>query len=164
MSPAPVLRFVPVRGAGTGTNLNTGDRDATGYYGPVGVPDDPTPRDDPTRLDEVPISSADLERIQRWETAGGTWVLAGERPGSVTISLCRCDGGEEAERMTTADPAVRAYVRAAGDAVVPTVQFLDVGGHRVEQDGEGDLDEAVEAERASTQRMAGFVLHAAEVP
>ncbi len=69
--------------------------------------------DEPPTPDGVPTSSADLDRLLRWETAGGTWVLAGERADSVTIALCRCDGGEEVERMTSADPAVRAYVDAA---------------------------------------------------
>lgn len=37
--------------------------------------------------------------------------MRGTRPGAqLEISLCRCDGGEEMERLTTAEPAVLAYV------------------------------------------------------
>lgn len=60
-------------------------------------------------------SSVDLDRLLRWEAAGGTWSVLTERQGSVTIALCRCDGGEEADRMTTSDPAVLIYVTANGD-------------------------------------------------
>jgi hypothetical protein len=56
---------------------------------------------------------SDLEKLLRWERAGGTWEVVGQRGEQVTISLCRCDGGEEAERFTTADPQVRAHIEAA---------------------------------------------------
>ena len=52
----------------------------------------------------------DLDRLLRWERAGGTWEVVGRRGDDLTISLCRCDGGEEADRFTTADPQVRAYI------------------------------------------------------
>lgn len=55
----------------------------------------------------------DLDRLLRWEQAGGTWEVVGRDDERVTISLCRCDGGEEADRFTTADPQVRAYIDAA---------------------------------------------------
>ena len=47
------------------------------------------------------MSTADLERLLRWEGAGGTWRILAELDGSVMVSLCRCDGGEEADRFTT---------------------------------------------------------------
>jgi hypothetical protein len=31
-------------------------------------------------------------------------------PGSVTVSLRRCDGGEEAERFTSGDPELLAFL------------------------------------------------------
>ena len=34
-----------------------------------------------------------------------------ERDDGVLLSLCRCDGGEEADRFTTTDPDLLSYVR-----------------------------------------------------
>lgn len=47
-----------------------------------------------------------VETLQRWEEFGAVWrVIA--RPGDgVTVSLCRCDGGEEVQRITSSDPAL----------------------------------------------------------
>lgn len=55
---------------------------------------------------------SDLDKLLRWEGAGGTWRVLSRRSGSLTISLCRCDGGEEVERFTTSSPAV---VRQVGN-------------------------------------------------
>ncbi len=57
------------------------------------------------------MSTADLDRLLRWEGAGGTWRILAELDGSVMVSLCRCDGGEEADRFTTSDSDVLEYVR-----------------------------------------------------
>lgn len=54
----------------------------------------------------------DLDRLLRWERAGGTWEVVARRDEELTISLCRCDGGEEADRFATTDPQVRAYIEA----------------------------------------------------
>ena len=61
--------------------------------------------------------SVDLARLRRWEDAGGVWRVVGQGRGSLTLSLCRCDGGEEADRFATDDPAVLVYVagRAGSD-------------------------------------------------
>lgn len=48
----------------------------------------------------------DLETLQRWEDSGGTWVVVARTSDSVTISLRRCDGGEEADRLVTSEPGV----------------------------------------------------------
>lgn len=56
-------------------------------------------------------ASEDLLRLTRWEDAGGTWEVLALRDGRVTIALCRCDGGEEADRFTSADPALIAHLR-----------------------------------------------------
>jgi hypothetical protein len=53
----------------------------------------------------------DLDRLRRWEDSGGTWRVVGRRAGTVTIALCRCDGGEEVDRFASTDPAVRGHVR-----------------------------------------------------
>ncbi|BAK36286.1 hypothetical protein MLP_32720 [Microlunatus phosphovorus NM-1] len=56
---------------------------------------------------------SDLDQLLRWESSGGTWRVAGRTPpvsSTLVISLCRCDGGEEMDRLTTSEPAVLAYV------------------------------------------------------
>ena len=70
---------------------------------------------------------SDLDRLLRWEDAGGTWRVLARSPRSgtstqgvdlggagstvaLTIALCRCDGGEEADRFTTSAPAVIEHV------------------------------------------------------
>ncbi len=54
--------------------------------------------------------SADLATLRRWEDAGGEWHLLAQNESSVRIALCRCDGGEEVERITSRDPALIRYV------------------------------------------------------
>ncbi len=49
------------------------------------------------------VGSEDLERLMRWESAGGLWEVVARGPSSVTISLRRCDGGEEADRYASTD-------------------------------------------------------------
>lgn len=57
--------------------------------------------------------TVDLDRLRRWEIAGGTWQLERRRGDTLTISLCRCDGGEEADRLVSTEPALIKYVEAA---------------------------------------------------
>ena len=54
----------------------------------------------------------DLDRLLRWEVAGGTWQLAGRSATTATVALCRCDGGEEVERFVSTEPDLLAYVDA----------------------------------------------------
>jgi len=56
--------------------------------------------------------SADLARLRRWEDAGGTWQVAVRRPEGTTLSLCRCDGGEEMDRFTSSEPDLLDYLAA----------------------------------------------------
>lgn len=57
------------------------------------------------------VAMADhLERLLRWEAAGGTWQVAGRTAESVTVELCRCDGGEVADRFTSAESAVLHHI------------------------------------------------------
>lgn len=60
-----------------------------------------------------------LEGLRRWENAGGTWQVVRRSEDEVTISLCRCDGGEEADRFTSRDPDLMAQVadRDSSEAV-----------------------------------------------
>lgn len=54
--------------------------------------------------------SDDLDRLTRWEDAGGTWQVVGRRVARVIIALCRCDGGEEVERFTSDDDELLAHL------------------------------------------------------
>lgn len=48
-----------------------------------------------------------ISHLRRWRDHGGTCsTSAPDRDGRVVISLLRCDGGEEADRLTTDDPDV----------------------------------------------------------
>ncbi|MEP7034685.1 MAG: hypothetical protein ABI662_00655 [Dermatophilaceae bacterium] len=51
-----------------------------------------------------------LETLRRWESAGGHWRVLFRGPTALTVSLLRCDGGEEAHRFTSPDPALAAYI------------------------------------------------------
>lgn len=60
-------------------------------------------------------ASPDLDALQRWEDAGGQWHLVAHNESLVRIALCRCDGAEEVQRITSRDPALMRYVgRVAG--------------------------------------------------
>jgi hypothetical protein len=48
--------------------------------------------------------------LQRWEEAGGTWRPLIVSPTRVVVSLCRCDGGEEVERLASAHPGTVRFV------------------------------------------------------
>lgn len=56
-----------------------------------------------------PESSA-LASVRRWELAGGVWQVVARRGGHLTLALCRCDAGEEVDRLSSAAPDLRAYV------------------------------------------------------
>ena len=64
-----------------------------------------------------PDCSQDLQRLTRWVRAGGLWEVTASTPRGVTVSLCRCDGGEEVDRFTTSDPLVLGHLagRARSD-------------------------------------------------
>jgi hypothetical protein len=57
---------------------------------------------------------SDLDELRRWEDFGGTWEVVARRREVRVVSLLRCDGGEEAARMTSDDPDLVAYVDGAG--------------------------------------------------
>lgn len=58
-------------------------------------------------------ASRDLLRLLRWEEAGATWQVIALRPDGVTLSLQRCDGGEEVERMASSASDLLDHVRQA---------------------------------------------------
>lgn len=51
-----------------------------------------------------------LADLRRWEDAGGTWQLLSRTTQGAVISLRRCDGGEEADRISSDDPALLAFL------------------------------------------------------
>lgn len=63
--------------------------------------------------------SADLARLHRWADAGGTWRVVARRPEEAIVSLCRCDGGEEADRFATTDPRALDYLAGRDSSDTP---------------------------------------------
>ena len=53
-----------------------------------------------------------VAELLRWEDAGAHWQVLSETATDVTIALLRCDGGEEVDRFTSADPDVLRFVRS----------------------------------------------------
>ena len=51
-----------------------------------------------------------LQTLQRWERAGGHWQVLSRSSTGLVISLLRCDGGEEAHRLTTSERALADYI------------------------------------------------------
>jgi hypothetical protein len=56
------------------------------------------------------VDEGSLERLRRWEGSGGVWRVVRRTSSAVEIVLLTCDGGEEMGRLTSSDPAVRAFV------------------------------------------------------
>ena len=52
--------------------------------------------------------------LTRWVSFGGTWEVVGSSSGGLTVSLRRCDGGEEAGRLASGSPELRRYVEQRG--------------------------------------------------
>jgi len=55
-----------------------------------------------------------VDILTRWESFGGTWEVVSSSSGELTLSLRRCDGGEEASRLTSSSPQLRRYVEVRG--------------------------------------------------
>lgn len=53
---------------------------------------------------------SEVGRLRRWEESGATWQVLARGAGGVVIALLSCDAGEEMDRLSSADPAVLAYV------------------------------------------------------
>ena len=56
---------------------------------------------------------SDLEELRRWEAFGGVWEVLARRGDERVVALLRCDGGEEAGRITSTEPDLRDYVDGA---------------------------------------------------
>jgi hypothetical protein len=51
-----------------------------------------------------------VDVLVRWESFGGTWHVLRRTEADVTISLRRCDGGEQVQELTSASPALLAWL------------------------------------------------------
>ncbi|WP_152364223.1 hypothetical protein [Microlunatus speluncae] len=66
---------------------------------------------------DSPIPAAELaERLRRWEESGATWHVLTRSVHTVTVSLCRCDDGEEVERLRSDDPAALTLLRGRSNS------------------------------------------------
>lgn len=66
---------------------------------------------------------SELDQLLRWETSGGTWRVTGRAP--LVVALCRCDGGEEVDRLTLDEPAALAYVDGRETSEDPGPELAD---------------------------------------
>ena len=55
--------------------------------------------------------SAALERLRRWETAGGTWHVLSIGAAGGRVLLERCDVGEAVDVLASDDPDFVAHLR-----------------------------------------------------
>lgn len=53
-----------------------------------------------------------VETLARWVQFGGTWREVSRTADEVTLSLRRCDGGEEQSRITSSDPRLLVWLQA----------------------------------------------------
>jgi hypothetical protein len=53
-----------------------------------------------------------VETLRRWEEFGGVWRVSFRSGSQVTLSLCRCDAGEEVERLSFDDAALTRWLDA----------------------------------------------------
>ena len=53
-----------------------------------------------------------VQTLQRWQDAGAVWRVIGRTPGTVTVGLYQCTGGEEMDRFVSTDSAL---IRFIGD-------------------------------------------------
>ncbi len=51
-----------------------------------------------------------VDVLQRWQDTGALWRVVSRRRDAVTVALFRCDGGEEGERFTSADPELLRFI------------------------------------------------------
>ena len=58
-------------------------------------------------IDHGPDDPVDV--LRRWEDFGAVWQVVARTPEQVTVSLRRCDAGEEVSRLVSDDPALRVY-------------------------------------------------------
>jgi hypothetical protein len=87
------------------------------------VPDELLVTERAVQSDEQALSRLDspatspVEKLRRWEAMGAVWRVTARTSSLVTVSLLRCDGGEEVERVVSDDPGLIAFIadRSASD-------------------------------------------------
>lgn len=52
----------------------------------------------------------EIDKLERWTASGAQWRVLDRAADKVTISLLTCTGGEEAERLTSSDPVLLAWL------------------------------------------------------
>jgi hypothetical protein len=62
-----------------------------------------------TNPDLVPV-------LTRWQDAGGIWRVLHRSGTRVTVALCRCDGGEEVERLSTGNVTTLRFLADRSDS------------------------------------------------
>lgn len=53
-----------------------------------------------------------VQILRRWQESGAIWRVVDRRAAWLEISLITCDGGEEMQRLRSADPDLLAFVGA----------------------------------------------------
>ncbi|MEU7634141.1 hypothetical protein AB0C34_29910 [Nocardia sp. NPDC049220] len=48
--------------------------------------------------------------LRRWHDFGGVWRVLGHRSGAVIVALYQCTGGEEVDRLVSADPELLEFL------------------------------------------------------
>jgi hypothetical protein len=54
--------------------------------------------------------------LNRWQHAGGIWRVVFRSADQVTVALCRCDGGEEVERLSTGHTGTLRFLTGRSDS------------------------------------------------
>ncbi|HEY5857835.1 MAG TPA: DUF488 family protein [Aldersonia sp.] len=67
-----------------------------------------------------------VDTLRRWTAAGATWKVLLRTTSEATVALCRCDGGEEVDRITSGDPSLLAYVANRDSSEQPPHRALRV--------------------------------------
>jgi hypothetical protein len=63
------------------------------------------------------VEGSPVEALRRWEAMGAVWRVTSRTTSQLTISLLRCDGGEEVETFVSSDSDLLEFVgdRSASD-------------------------------------------------
>ena len=65
---------------------------------------------DPVGGGQDAVGTEPVELLRRWEAFGAAWRVVARTSGGVTVALCRCDGGEEVMRVTSASPDLNTWL------------------------------------------------------
>jgi hypothetical protein len=60
-----------------------------------------------------------IGKLQRWTASGAIWRVAARTGDSVTIDLITCTGNEVAEKITSRDPELLAWLGSRGGSETP---------------------------------------------